>query len=43
MAKEIMVKSVNKWNSNTSRPKLRPNIRWNDDTVNDLKVVKVSN
>ena len=29
--------------SNNTRPKGRPKIRWEDDTVNDLKVTKVNN
>jgi len=43
MSEERMVKKVYKWKPMLTRPIGRPKNRWEDDTRNDVKKLKIKN
>jgi len=43
MPEERMVKMVYKWKPMLTRPLERPNNRWKDEIINDMKKMKIKN
>jgi len=43
MPEERMVKRIYKWKPMLTRPLGRPKNRWEDDTINDMKKLKIRN
>ena len=43
MTNERVAKTIYKWKPYASRPKGRPRVRWEDDVMNDLRKMGVTN
>ena len=43
MAEDNIVQKIKRWKTMSKRPIGRPKIRWEDDVLEDMKIINISN